>query len=193
MIRDEFIKKIEDIGINLSEFGVYIDKIVKTQYSLGIFQDGQDWVVYNVDERNTLSESYRGEENIAFDRLFRKIFVRLDELNYVNDSITKEIIKVSKDEVLSFLKKTFEMEEWELEDTWNYLLQNFKVLNELKYYSVNKKYVPQKDAYHVEGYSAEDIFNETYLDELGALNYLIYLKRKPEKALADLKAGLPRK
>lgn len=45
----------------------------------------------------------------------------------------------------------------------------------------------------VEGYTAEKINRTSYLSELGAYNYLIYLREKPDEALKNLKAGLPRK
>ena len=45
----------------------------------------------------------------------------------------------------------------------------------------------------VAGYTAA-FLNQNYpLSPLGAYNYLIYLREMPQKALEDLKAGLPRK
>ena len=52
---------------------------------------------------------------------------------------------------------------------------------------------PEENAIVVEGYSAEMLFANYPLSELGAYKYLIYLREEPEAALADLKAGLPRK
>lgn len=52
---------------------------------------------------------------------------------------------------------------------------------------------PQKDAVTVEGYSAKTLCRDYPLSELGAYNYLIYLRNDPENALQDLKQGLPRK
>lgn len=52
---------------------------------------------------------------------------------------------------------------------------------------------PEENAIVVEGYSAEMLFANYPLSELGAYKYLIYLREEPEVALADLKAGLPRK
>ena len=43
----------------------------------------------------------------------------------------------------------------------------------------------------VEGFSAHHLATNYPLSALGAYNYLIYLREMPEKALADLKAGLP--
>lgn len=45
----------------------------------------------------------------------------------------------------------------------------------------------------VEGYTAQHLATNYPLSVLGAYNYLIYLREMPEKALADLKAGLPTK
>ena len=44
---------------------------------------------------------------------------------------------------------------------------------------------------YYKGCSAQDIYEKTYLTEIGAYNYLIYLKEDPEQALKDLKNGLP--
>ena len=45
----------------------------------------------------------------------------------------------------------------------------------------------------VEGYTAKRLFDEYPLSELGAYNYLIYLREKPKEALLNLRKGLPRK
>lgn len=43
------------------------------------------------------------------------------------------------------------------------------------------------------GYTAEILNRDYSLSPLGAYNYLVYLIEDPEHAIADLKAGLPRK
>ena len=54
-------------------------------------------------------------------------------------------------------------------------------------------------SYHFEdgiiehGYYASKLVEEFPLSQLGAYNYLIYLREDPEHALANLKAGLPKK
>lgn len=193
MTKEDFVNRINNIGIILEDFGAYLGILSKKQYSIGVFCDNGEWVVYSVDERNNVFESFRGDEDTAFEKFYRKLFVRIDEQNYINESVTKDIIKLTQRDLFDFLKRKYSMEEWELKETWDYLLQDFKTLNEMKYYVKTSSFVPEKDAYCVEGYTAKKIFDETYLDELGAHNYLIYLKRNPKKALADLKAGLPRK
>ena len=48
-----------------------------------------------------------------------------------------------------------------------------------------------EDGLVVEGLTAQDLVTNYLLSPLGAYNYLIYLREIPDKALADLKAGLP--
>ena len=42
-------------------------------------------------------------------------------------------------------------------------------------------------------YTAEKLFNEYDLSPLGAYNFLVYLKEEPERALEDLRNGLPKR
>ena len=190
MNREEFIENITEMGIKPENYGIYVDKLAGSSYVMGIYCDNGEWVVYWVDERNNIFESYRGDEDIAFDSFFRKLFVRLDDLNYINDSVTKDIVKITKTEVFDYFRKKYQMEENELNEDWNYLLQNFKVLNNLKYYVVHDSFVPKEDAYVVEGYTAQRVYEETDLDELEAHKYLVYLKLEPEQALNELKMGV---
>lgn len=43
----------------------------------------------------------------------------------------------------------------------------------------------------VEGYTAEKLMQTTYLSNLGAYNYLVYLRKNPAEALDNLRNGLP--
>jgi hypothetical protein len=52
---------------------------------------------------------------------------------------------------------------------------------------------PQENAVSSKGYTAETLCRDYPLSELGAYNYLIYLRENPEEALENLKKGLPRK
>lgn len=97
-------------------------------------------------------------------------------------------------------KKKYNISELNAKDTWNYLAYDFHVLNEVKYFALNNKFVPKDDCYRVHGYSAQDIYEmsqgdnfSTHLTEIGAYNYLIYLETYLEQALKDLNKGLPRK
>ena len=52
---------------------------------------------------------------------------------------------------------------------------------------------PDRDAVSVEGFTAQFLHENYPLSEIGAYNYLIYLRNNPEQAKKDLKNGLPRK
>ena len=52
---------------------------------------------------------------------------------------------------------------------------------------------PDHDALSVEGFTAQYLYENYSLSEIGAYNYLIYLRNNPEQAKKDLKNGLPRK
>ena len=52
---------------------------------------------------------------------------------------------------------------------------------------------PKNAAISVCGYTAKSLKECTQLSILGVYNYLIYLREDPQNAIADLKAGLPRK
>lgn len=65
------------------------------------------------------------------------------------------------------------------------------IYNEFEIGMENNDFVfPEVFAIKVEGYTAEYLHKNFNLSELGAYNYLIYLREKPEEALDDLKRGL---
>ena len=190
MKREEFIEKITEMGINCKRHIMYVDLVCKQAYAEGIYQDNEDWVIYSVDERNNLYEYYRGEENGAFDMFFSDLLVRMYEENYINASITKEIVQISRTVIFDYFRKKYLLEDAELNYAWNYLLYDFTALNNLKYYVVHDSFVPEKDAYEVQGYTAQRIYEETCLNELEAHKYLVNLRLNPEHALSELKGML---
>ena len=190
MKREEFIEKITEMGIDCKRHIMYVDLVCKQAYAEGIYQDNEDWVIYSVDERNNLYEYYRGEENGAFDMFFSDLLVRLYEENYINASITKEIVQTPRTVIFDYFRKKYLLEDAELNDAWNYLLQDFDALNNLKYYVVHDSFVPEKDAYAVQGYTAQRIYEETCLNELEAHKYLVNLRLNPEQTLNVLKGML---
>lgn len=132
-------------------------------------------------------------KNKIFDEFYQEVLERLHSLRYVTMHISKRVIQTPKKYVCNFLQKKYNISKFDAKDIWNDLKYDFHVLNEVKYFTLNNKFVPEDDCYRVEGYSAQDIFEKTYLTEIGAYDYLIYLKEDPEPALKDLKNGLPRK
>ncbi len=64
------------------------------------------------------------------------------------------------------------------------------IFSEFYYYVLRETF---EDGVVESGYFASKLVEEYPLSPLGAYNYLIYLREDPSSALADLKAGLPRR
>ena len=190
MKREEFIEKITEMGINCAQHVMFVDSVCKIAYAEGIYQDNEDWVVYSVDGRHNLFEEFRGEEDVAFDRFFRRLFVKLYYEKVINTSITEEIVQTPRVVIFDYFRKKYLLEDAELNYAWNYLLYDFTALNNLKYYVVHDSFVPEKDAYEVQGYTAQRIYEETCLNELEAHKYLVNLRLNPEQTLNELKRML---
>lgn len=194
MTKIEFLKKMEEYGIKLGKYQIIVDEYMPISYFLGVYKKNEKWLIYEVGERNQVSFLYEeNTEDKIFDDFYQAIFGRLGMMGFLNKSITPKVIETSKGYVCNFLQKKYNIPQSDAEDTWNYLMYDFHILNEVKYFALNNEFVTADDCYKVKGYSAQDIYEKTYLTEIGAYNYLIYLDKHPEQALKDLKNGLPRK
>ena len=193
MTKHEFLEKMDEYGINLEDYQIVIDEYVPVSYYLGIYRKGKEWIIYEVGDRNNVDIMYEElSENKIFEEFYQEVLERLHSLGYVTMHVSKQVIQTSEEYVCNFLQKKYSISKFDAKDIWNDLKYDFHVLNEVKYFALNDKFVPSNDCYKVEGYSAQDIYEKTYLTEIGAYNYLIYLKADPEQALKDLKNGLPR-
>ena len=193
MTKEEFLKKVNNYGIDLDSFFIVIGYEPKWMYYTGIYQDDKDWIIYDVNERNEATVVYKGTEERAFSELYSMLLGRISRKGFVNESITKDIIQTSKQDVDGFLQKKYAISKQDAENTWNYVKWDFHVLNELKYFALHNQFVSVDDCYKVHGYSAEDIADELGLNAVDSYKYLIYLDKHPEQALKDLKNGLPKK
>lgn len=194
MTKNEFLKKMEEYGIKLEDYQIVIDEYKPVSYFLGVDKRKDAWIIYKVGDRNNVDIMYEElSENKIFDEFYQEVLERLHSLGYVTINISKQVIQTSEEYVCNFLQKKYSISKFDAEDLWNDLKYDFHVLNEVKYFALNDKFVPEDDCYKVEGYSAQEIYEKTYLTKIGAYNYLIYLKEDPEEALKDLKNGLPRK
>lgn len=66
-----------------------------------------------------------------------------------------------------------------------------EIKEELAYWISNRQF--PENPVSVLGYTAEKLCQTTYLSPLEAYNFLVFLSEEPDAALADIKAGLPRK
>ena len=193
MKQQEFFELIDQYGISLIELGINIGKLSGWEGVHGIYEKDGKWFYYSADGRNHIDKTPLENEEIAFDKIFRDVFADLYTECYLTPSIDAEIIKIKKNTICQFIRETYSMSEQQANDAWEYLKQDMHVLFEFKYYVAKRKFVPAEECYKVQGYSAEQLYTTTYLEVLGAFNYLVYLTMKPQEALDKLKKGLPRR
>ena len=193
MKRQEFFELIDQYGIFLSELGIRIGKLSGCEGDHGVYENDGKWFYYSADGRNHIDKTPLENEEIAFGEIFDEVFADLYTKGYLTLSIDEEIVKIKKDVICQFIRETYSMSEQQANDAWEYLKQDMHVLFEFKYYVAKRKFVPAEECYKVQGYSAEQLYTTTYLEVLGAFNYLIYLTMKPQEALDRLKKGLPRR
>ena len=187
MTQEEFFQQIENLGIDLQALRIDIGSCNGWSGAHGVYEKDGQWIYYSADDRNNIDEEIIGTEENAFDKMFRRVFWDLDLKRYLSRTITEDVAQIDKQTVCQFISKTYSMSEQKATDMWNNLKRDMHVLFEFKYYVANNAFVPDKFCYKVRGYSAEQLYNTTSLTTLGAFNYMVYLKRKPEEALANLK------
>lgn len=79
------------------------------------------------------------------------------------------------------------------QEALDYLLQAKWIAFEYWYFLNYGCFVPDKYAYTYSDWTAKRIAKETVLTDLGAFNYMVYLKQQPEEAIRNLEKKLPRK
>ena len=193
MKRQEFFELIDQYGISLNRLSIIIGKKSGWEGDHGIYEKNGKWFFYSADERNNIDEFLVGNEEEAFSKMFLYVFTDLNTQHYLTKIISAEVVKIPKEIICQFICETYSMSEQLANEAWEYLKQDMHVLFEFKYYVAKGEFVPAKNCYKVQGYSAEQLYTSTYLEVLGAFNYLIYLTMKPQEALDKLKKGLPRR
>ena len=169
---------------------------VKLSHSVNAFgyyqrSDGI-WIVFITDsERGVEIESYTCDSD---DKAFDKVFNLAESHNFI-DTCEKTITNFEEKEpvILSYLMKKYNYSDKKANKALEYLKQNKYVAFEFLYYIENGVFVPEKYATEYYGYTVEKLFQRDDLTLLGAFNYLIYLQKKPEEALANIKKGLPKR
>ena len=169
------------------------DKISHSTDTFGYYQRSDGiWIVFITDsERGVEIESYTCDsDGEAFDKMFN-----LAESHNFIDTCEKTIANFEEKEpvILSYLMKKYNYSKKKADKALEYLKQNKYVAFELLYYIENGVFVPEKYATEYYGYTVAKLSQRDDLTLLGAFNYLIYLQKKPEEALANIKKGLPRR
>ena len=187
MTEKEFWQKIKNYGINLNLFQIAFGHKTDEMYYSGIFEDKNGkWNFYKVEDRNLVSVRYKGNKDTAIDYLYNSLLAQIWEHGYNSQYIPNDVIQTPKFVVCNFLQKKYSISKSEVENIWNYLMYDFHVLNEVKYFALNNKFVPEDDCYKVQGYSAQDIANKLGLNAIDSYKYLINLEKDPDRYLPKI-------
>ena len=178
MTEKEFWQKIKNYGINLNLFQIAFGHKTDEMYYSGIFEDKNGkWNFYKVEDRNLVSVRYKGNKDTAINYLYNSLLAQIWEHGYNSQYITNDVIQTPKFVVCNFLQKKYSISKSEAENIWNYLMRDFDVLNEVKYFALNNKFVPEDGCYKVQGYSAQDVHKLLGLNIFDSFVYLIELEK----------------
>lgn len=99
-------------------------------------------------------------------------------------------MKDNKTIIIDYLRNTMKLNTYNAEKEYQGLHSYKDIEQEFVRYIINQ--LNDEDFLTVEGYTAKELNKKYPLSMLGAYNYLIYLREKPQEALIKLKKGLPR-
>ncbi len=101
----------------------------------------------------------------------------------------------SKEEMLArYIQQKFGLTENRAASMIDQMSRHKNVFEEFYNYARTGEFCKKdKSKIEINGYTAELLNKDYKLSPLGAYNYLVYLIEDPERAIADLKAGLPRR
>lgn len=129
------------------------------------------------------------ERNMDSDEMYDSIKM-LDKW-YADNYRSKSEAVLRRDTIKSYLLSENDLSNRRADMTISKLAKHKDIYLEFSDYVAKRTF--SVDGLSAEGYTAK-MLNQNYpLSPLGAYNYLIYLREMPDKALADLKAGLPTK
>lgn len=166
-------------GVIINTFGYYAE-------------DNGTWIAFITDEERgieTITREVSTEEEAI---VFLTEFTESHNFSHYCRMIMDNFDESAK-LILTYLKSNYGYTQSRAEEALNYLLQVKVIAFEYWYFIKYGKYVPDKLATKCFSYTAKRLKQETGLTEFGAFNYMVYLKKKPEEALANLKNGLLRR
>lgn len=129
------------------------------------------------------------ERNMDPEEMYESV-KELDKWYAANYRVKSEIV-VRRERIRDYLLLEGGISEQRVDATINKLARHKEIYFEFAEYVTTHEF--PDNGIIISGYSAKILHEKFSLSPLGAYNYLVYLIEMPEKALADLKAGLPTK
>lgn len=156
-------------------------------YGCGVIRKNDRYVYLETDqERGYISVVKEFENKESLEQYICNRFTII--ANASRDSNSKEEMAVR------FVQQKYKYSEKQSRRMVAQIAKHKEIFEEFfNYARVGRFCKKDKSQTQVHGYTAEFLSKEYNLSPLGAYNYLVYLIEDPERALADLKAGLPTK
>ena len=156
-------------------------------YGCGVIRKNDSYVYLETDqERGYISVVKEFENKESLEQYICNRFTII--ANASRDSNSKEEMAVR------FVQQKYKYSEKQSRRMVAQIAKHKEIFEEFfNYARVGRFCKKDKSQTQVHGYTAEFLSKEYNLSPLGAYNYLVYLIEDPERALADLKAGLPTK
>lgn len=205
-----FVFKMNSCGINLRDFKFYTSSKggssrANGAFSIDVNDNGKFFVAKGGPKKtmDVIAEFDDEEEAVNF--FFKLLFKKMVDERYLNESITKEVMFAEKSIVREFIAQEYgiflsgekqDSANWQqiMNDYYEPVLKNLRVLNEFKYYALNEQFVNDRDCVKVEGITAQMIYESTggYSTVSNAFTQLCSLINNPQiapqfkQALLDL-------
>lgn len=107
--------------------------------------------------------------------------------------IIRNASKEEIENIRKYMSREFSLKDERLERAIDKITCYRDICEESLYWINNQCFVDDNRCLKIEGFSAKKLYETTYLQPIGAYNYLVYLRNNPQAALENLKSGLPRK
>lgn len=164
----------------------YDGKWQNIPYIWSVFNNGMSWTYVETDSERGYVVDIKYFEN------------EKSAVNYAHEVLNKKYLALSgnsKEEMLCrYVMRQYGYSEKRTKIMIDRMMQYNDIFEEFfNYARIGKFQKKDKSKTEVCGYTAEKLNRDFNLSPLGAYNYLVYLKEEPQQAVADLKAGLPRK
>lgn len=154
-------------------------------------QYGNKYIRYDAGQISDVLLQIRITEE-EFDKVQKEEITMESVVNYYDNRGLCSADELRSSLIKDYLRTVSDYSEKRLTSIVSKLIAHKDVYFEFYDYVLYEQF-PEEDAIVVEGLSAQQLATNYPLSPLGAYNYLIYLREMSEKALADLKAGLPTK
>ena len=178
-------------GLPLQKEWIEIMNIVKRSPGIMLIEQyGNRYIQYDAGQISDILLQIKINED-EFNRVQKEEITMESVVNYYDNRGLCSADELRNSLIKDYLRTVSDYSERKLSSIITKLIAHKDIYFEFYDFVLYEQF--PKDVIVVEGLNAQQLTANYPLSPLGAYNYLIYLREMPEKALADLKAGLPTK